>query len=590
MKTSSHTTESLAPDVTIEQRQSSLQSTPSSKTSAQESSNDTTANREDDLTDRAVTPELEVNLDQETSTFQVAENEVGKPEVDSQLVDNQEVKLVSVNSNPITHDSTSILSTRNQSNSSVGAVNVATTQTDQTAQVSLVKLVRQENATPSNNPAVSTKTITNPCTNQEIDYSIIDYDATSNHQRYLKQRLPYRKLLVLFLFLLAIIPGLENTSISPAIEQIQQTFNADIIALQTLYIAGMALGQFFWGPIIDKYGRKPILIFTALAGILANLYIVNASTSLEVFLCRFVQGFTFGGLALLPAIILKDIFSARNFIIYNSWILLFLLYAPALGPIIGGTIVELLSWRWIFNLISMVLTLLLVIYFFCIPETIETKNTAKLSLRQNLYNYYKILANKQAFYLILFNVGYSFCIFSLPLFIPALFLNHYDIEPGKLGWYFIFPVLVTLAGNRLNVHLVRKNYSPTFIWLQASFIQLLVTMLALIIATKYLNPYTIIMTISCALFFNGFQLGNIQSLYLSLYPEQTAVANALMSLLKLIIPALIANVTLHLMPQYGGLTLLYFDASVIVLCTALTLFYRFRYAVHIFKHIEKNNF
>lgn len=404
-----------------------------------------------------------------------------------------------------------------------------------------------------------------------------NYDKITAHQQRLHEHLPSKRLLVILMVLLTIIPGLENTAVSPAIGQIQDQFNADVVALQTFYIAGLALGQLFWGPFLDKYGRKPIVIITGVIGIIFNMLMVNANYDWQVMTCRFMQGFFFGGLILCPTIILKDIFSSRDFTIYNSWIVLFLLYAPAIGPIWGGTIVDFLGWQWIFNILTVFMVMILTIYMWTIPETIEHKRSHVINVRANLHLYSKILRNTQALYLITFNIGYSFCIYSLPLFVPSLFINQYDIDPGELGIYFVFPLLFTIIGNRLNVWFVSKNFSPRRVWLRASIIQALFTVVNFAVCFYWLGPIGIIASISINLFFNGFQLGNIQTLYLMLFPGFNGTANALMSFLRNLVPSLITNLILHQIPNYMGKTLLIFDAGVIIGCTLLTILYRYRY-------------
>lgn len=404
-----------------------------------------------------------------------------------------------------------------------------------------------------------------------------NYDKITAHQRNLHEHLPSKRVLVILMVLLTIIPGLENTAVSPAIGQIQDQFNADVVALQTFYIAGLALGQLFWGPFLDKYGRKPIVIITGVVGIIFNMLMVNSSYDWQVMTCRFMQGFFFGGLILCPTIILKDIFSSRDFTIYNSWIVLFLLYAPAIGPIWGGTIVDFFGWQWIFNILTVFMVMLLTIYMWTIPETIEHKRSHVINVRANLHLYSKILRNTQALYLIAFNIGYSFCIYSLPLFVPSLFINHYNIDPSELGIYFVFPLLFTIIGNRLNVWFVSKNFSPRRVWLRASIIQALFTIVNFSVCFYWLGPVGIITAISINLFFNGFQLGNIQTLYLMLFPGFNGTATALMSFLRNLIPSLITNLILHQIPDYMGKTLLLFDAGVIISCTLLTILYRYRY-------------
>ncbi|RIY37796.1 MFS transporter, partial [Psittacicella gerlachiana] len=266
-----------------------------------------------------------------------------------------------------------------------------------------------------------------------------DYDTLSKHQRSLRKKLPKRWLLVLILTLLSIITGLENTSFSPAIGQLKEQFQVSIIALQAFFLCGMGIGQLFWGPMIDNWGRKPIVIICSILGIFTNISIVNVDQGFGLYLNRFLQGFCFGGLGLLSTIILKDIYPTRRFVIYNSWIVFFYVCSPALGPLWGGSITVLYGWRTIFNILTVGLISLLVLYVLLIPETIASKHKLNFDLKQTLPHYKLILGNNRARFLILFNIGYSICIFSLPILIPNILINEYQVDPNLIGAYFLIP-------------------------------------------------------------------------------------------------------------------------------------------------------
>lgn len=518
-----------------------------------------------------------------------------------------------------------------------------------------------------------------------------DYDFLTDHQKYLSKLLPKRWLLISVLVMLVIIPGFMNTGMGPAIKEIKEQFGTNIIALQAWYLVGMAAGQLFWGPVLDSFGRKPTVLFLATAGVIINFTMINIESGLILFLCRWLQGFFFGGLSMCPAIILKDIFSTRNFVLYNSWVILFLLLAPALGPLVSGQIVYYFqNWRWTINILTLFLVFIVVAFTFYIPETIEqrkddlttnqkadkqteggpvssesspisstasninrdvatapssqTPQTIATSLqkstqprvlpyklnheaadvinrarryqpqnlgqrywlvqqffrslvpvdlnnrwqqtkadltskflhlfdfKQQLNVYRTILTNRRARYLVALNVGYSITIFALPILTPNLYIYVYGIPENLFGLYLIMPVLCTLIGNRINVMLVRRKISPRKVWIRASIIQSVFTLVNFTVSWFFLGPLGIMFAFAANLFFNGFQLGNIQALYLNLFQEYTATANSILNFLRTAVASIFIWIVGNL-PHGNGATILHLDAIIIVSCTIGTIYY-----------------
>ncbi|WP_147397175.1 MFS transporter [Psittacicella hinzii] len=399
-----------------------------------------------------------------------------------------------------------------------------------------------------------------------------DYDALTPHQQNLQQHLPAKWLLISLMVAFSVIPGLENTSFSPSIGQLSNELQINIVALQAFFIFAMGIGQLVWGPLLDNWGRKPVTLVCASLGIIANIFFVHVQPGWQVYCFRMWQGFTFAGLGLVASVILKDIYPPRKFIIYNSWITLFYMFAPGLGPFWGGIITSFFGWRAIFYSLTIGLIAALSIYLLKVPETLAQKHKLNYNLSNTWHNYFTILKNPRAISLIAFTAGYSVCIFSFPVIVPSILIKQYQISPLVVGTCFLIPMLTTILGNRLNVYLMRRQWQPRQVWLHASLCQSGCIIFNIVITYFFLSPYTIIMCFAISYFFTGMLLANITSLYLMIFPQMLATANSLLTFARLVIPGCCVFST-ALLPNHKGASVIYIDSLIATICTVGTLIY-----------------
>ncbi|OXA90008.1 multidrug effflux MFS transporter [Flavobacterium hercynium] len=194
--------------------------------------------------------------------------------------------------------------------------------------------------------------------------------------------------------ILAIITALESLSIDlylPAFTHITQDLQTTMGNVQisvSLFLCGFATGQLLWGPLSDKYGRKPILLIGLVVFVLSSAAIPFADYIELLWILRFMQAF--GGCAgiVMSRAVVADLFSKEAAIKIFSTQSQISGIAPIIAPIMGSVLLNLWGWRSIFFFLALLGTLSIGTVLKWIPETHarsrNDKRTSKSSLKENV--------------------------------------------------------------------------------------------------------------------------------------------------------------------------------------------------------------
>lgn len=116
----------------------------------------------------------------------------------------------------------------------------------------------------------------------------------------------------------------------------------------TMSLVGLAVGQLFFGPLSDKYGRKPVLL-TSLLLFAASTIVILFSPTMEWFnVCRLFQGIGGAGGIVLSRSIATDYYSGRELAKTLAIIGAINGIAPVASPVIGGVVATFTGWQGIF--------------------------------------------------------------------------------------------------------------------------------------------------------------------------------------------------------------------------------------------------
>lgn len=172
----------------------------------------------------------------------------------------------------------------------------------------------------------------------------------------------------------------------PAFDEMRATFGLDEDAPEigntiTTYLFGTAVAQLVWGPLSDRYGRRPIL-YAGLA-----VYIAGAAASAlaptlgTLFAARFLWGFGAGGPRVVVTAIVRDTTVGDAMAQAMSRVMAVFVLVPIVAPAAGAGIVAVAPWQTIFW-VSAVAGILLGFWAVRLPETLDDAHRRSLEPRE----------------------------------------------------------------------------------------------------------------------------------------------------------------------------------------------------------------
>jgi len=187
--------------------------------------------------------------------------------------------------------------------------------------------------------------------------------------------------IILCLASLAALGPLATDMYIPAIPEIARSFVTGEGPVQmsiTTFFFGMTLGQLFWGPFSDRYGRKTAAIYALAIFALASFGCAVAGDLSTMLVLRFAEGVGGAAGAVLGISVVRDLFSGVEGAKMMGMISLVMGLAPVIAPFSGSVVMQLGHWEAIFVVLGAFSLLSLLLVVLKLPETrkAEDRRTA----------------------------------------------------------------------------------------------------------------------------------------------------------------------------------------------------------------------
>lgn len=323
----------------------------------------------------------------------------------------------------------------------------------------------------------------------------------------------------------------------PALPTIARDFAVEPGAVQfslAIFMIGVALGQVFYGPITDKYGRK-LPLFVGF-----GLYIVGATLcalapSIEFLIGgRFVQALGASAGAVISSAIARDLWSGKMLADRLSLLVLVLGVAPILAPSLGGLILLQFNWHWLFWFLVLY-GVMLTIAVTLLPETSTAAERSAVELRDAGKTYLGLFGNTP---FLLYIITGSCAVGMLLTYITSssfIYIEMLGTSPNLFGMLFGLNAIGFVGSAQINRLLIRRFHLATIA--RIALVGAVCIGLAMVVLSN--TGYVTVVTVSILFFLLGttvgFSMPNIAALAFGHVRERMGSASALQGTMQSVV-------------------------------------------------------
>lgn len=268
-------------------------------------------------------------------------------------------------------------------------------------------------------------------------------------------------MLIFVLMLLISFAPVNAVLFTPALPAIEKFFAITAAQAQltvTLYLIGYAIGPLIYGPIANRYGRKPTLYYGVTLLILSSLLCVFAGHLHEFALLavgRFLMALGSSVGLKMTFTLVSEYYEVKRASRIIGYLLLVCVITPGFSVTLGGILTAYFSWTSCFYA-STLYGIIMLALITRLPETLQFPDLGALKINQLLNNYRVQFRNLRLILGGLLLGGCSSLIYVFHALVPFIAINIYGMSSLTYGMANLLPLIGVILGSLTSAALTKK--------------------------------------------------------------------------------------------------------------------------------------
>lgn len=347
-------------------------------------------------------------------------------------------------------------------------------------------------------------------------------DGCRVNQKYLR-----KSGLVVLIAVLSMIPPLATDMYMPSLPELTDYFQTTSTLTSfsmTIFFIFMAVGILFLGPVSDKYGRKPVLLFSVTTTMLFSAACALSPTIGFLLLMRAIQAFGAGGMVTIATAMIRDSFEGKAMSRIISITQALFLLAPMAAPIMGAVIIEHSNWKMTFAALAILMAITL-IGVILLQETLPKEKRTTGSALHSILGLARAVRNRR-FTTLLLAGGLLTAPFMGYLGVASyIYIVGFGISETSFSLFFAVTSAFSIVGPMLYMRIGARSVKAVF---PAGFV-VVASSAVLMLTVGHFSPVAFLLSFVPFVMMSSYFRPMVSDLLLSMQKDDIGAASAAMN-------------------------------------------------------------